>query len=248
MNLSKKTVVITGASMGLGKALALKLCTHGADLVILARSENLLREVQIEALRLSGKLPFIIACDLADDAAVSRAAEAIGNRYPRVDVLVNNAGVGIHKTLEDMSCEEMRRQCAVNCLGPFYCVKALLPLLKRSDSAYVVNVGSLAGGISFVDNYLYALTKAWTARFSFGVHRELSKYGIRVGLFLPGLLRTSFNKEAEGGKPVPPFMMIDPEKAAEEIIGMIEKRKKERYLYRWMLLPMRMRQVCGGIS
>jgi short-subunit dehydrogenase len=117
--------------------------------------------------------------------------------------LLNNAGIGIHKTSEGMSNEEMRKQFEVNFYGPFYCVKALLPLLKLSDSPYILNIGSLAGEISFADNSIYAATKSALSCFSDGLRDEMKRFNIKVGLFLPGLMSTSFQNDREHNLKIP---------------------------------------------
>lgn len=246
MELSNRTIVITGASKGLGAALSFRLCVRGVNLVLIARDEDLLIVIKNRITALSGRSPLIIACDVSDNHAVRRAAEVIGAAYPQVDVLVNNAGIGIHKKFEEMSWDEMRRQHEVNCFGPYYFTNALLPALRKSDSAYILNVGSLASLVPFGDNYLYAGTKNWLARFSEGLRRELRIYDIRVGLILPGLMRTSFISDftvSGSGRSVPPFMILDPDKVATVMVRMILGRTRVKAVYGWMLLPMKLRQT-----
>lgn len=192
MNLSNKTIVITGASKGLGRETALSLCRLNPDLVLIARTESLLKQTQKEIENLTGKKPLIISCDISNETDVNHMAGVINDSFKHVDVLINNAGIGIHKLSEKMSNDEMRKQFEVNFYGPFYCIKALLPLLKRSGAAYILNIDSLVSGISFADNSVYAATKSALAGFSEGLRHEMKKLNIRVGLFLPGLMNTTF--------------------------------------------------------
>jgi short-subunit dehydrogenase len=243
MELSNKTIVITGASKGLGRETALRLCRRNPNLVLVARTASLLEETQQEIENLTGKAPLIIPCDISDEMEVNRMSGIVRDRFHHIDVLVNNAGIGVHKIAESMSGEEMRRQFEVNFYGPFYCIKALLPLLMRGASPYILNIGSLAGEISFADNSIYAATKSALSRFSEGLRRELKKSHISVGLFLPGLVDTSFQDDRKDGVKAPPFMLLDRKKVAAKLERMINRRQEKAYMYRWMLLPMKLRQL-----
>ena len=170
---SNKIIVITGASKGLGKEAALRLCRQNTSLVLAARTESLLKQTQKEIEGLTGRSPLIIPCDVSNESDVERMSGIIKNNFHHVDVLINNAGIGIHKVSEGMSNEEMRKQFEVNFYGPFYCVKALLPMLKLSDSPYILNIGSLVGEISFADNSIYAATKSALSCFSDGLRSEM---------------------------------------------------------------------------
>lgn len=243
MRSSTKTIVITGASKGLGRETALRLCRRDTNLVLVARTENLLKETQKEIEGLAGRTPLIIPCDVSSEQDVGRMSGIIGNNFQHVDVLINNAGIGIHKVSESMSNEEMRRQFEVNFYGPFYCIKALLPLLKLSDSPYILNIGSLVGEISFADNSVYAATKSALSSFSDGLCSEMAKSGIRVGLFLPGLMSTSFQNDRERTIKAPSFMVLNPQQAAAKIERAIDRRRKKVYMYRWILFIMKIKKL-----
>ena len=245
MPLSHKNVVITGASKGLGREVALRLCQKNANLVLVARTKALLEETRKRIEDLTGKAPLIICCDVSKEEDVGRMSRMIGERYRHVDVLINNAGIGIHKTSEEMGGEEMRKQVEVNLYGPFYCIKALLPFLKRSRSAYIINVGSLVSRVSFADNSMYAATKYGLSGFTEGLRLEMKKRNIRVGLFMPGVMDTSFQGDREGGVRAPAFLIIPPEKAALKLEKMIYGRKGTVFMYRWMLLLMKIKRLVG---
>jgi uncharacterized protein len=243
MEAAGKTIVITGASKGLGREIAVRLSQKHANVILVARSKNLLEQLQKEIAELTGRPPLVIACDIADENDVNRMATIVREKFKCVDVLINNAGIGIHKVAEQMTNEEMRKQFAVNVFGPFYCIKALLPLLKAGSAGYVLNVSSLASSVSFADNSVYAATKFALSGFSEGLRHEMKKFNIRVGLFLPGVMNTTFQEDRAGnGHKVPSFLILDPKKAAGVVEKMIGKRKKRVYLYRWMLWLMKMKQ------
>jgi uncharacterized protein len=243
MDLSNKTIVITGASKGLGRETALRLCRRNPDIILIARTKNLLEQTQKEIEILAGKKPLIIPCDISNETDVNHMAGIISESFKHVDVLINNAGIGIHKLSEKMSNDEMRKQFEVNFFGPFYCIKALLPLLKSSGGAYILNIDSLVSEISFADNSVYAATKSALAGFSEGLRCEMKELNIRVGLFLPGLMNTTFQYDRKNAAKLPPFMILDPGKVAVKLEQMILNKRKKLYMYRWMLLLMKAKQL-----
>ena len=131
----------------------------------------------------------------------------------------------------------------VNFYGPFYCVKALLPLLKLSNSPYILNIGSLVSEVSFADNSIYAATKSALSRFSDGLRSELVNSNIKVGLFLPGLMDTSFQNDRERKTRVPIFMILNPQKVAAKVERLIHRRRKKVYMHRWMPFLMRTKKL-----
>jgi uncharacterized protein len=245
MNLSNKTIIITGASKGLGRETALRLCNSNPDIVLIARTESILKQEQAEIEKMTGKKPFIIPCDVSNETDVIRMADTVKKNFDHVDVLINNAGLGIHKTAENMSNDEMRKQFEINFYGPFYCIKALLPLLKRSNTAYILNINSLVSENPFADNSVYASTKAALACFSEGLRIEMKELNINVGVFFPGLMETTFNDDRKDAVKIPSLLILDPKNAAKKIEKMIIKQKKKLYMYKWMLLLMKAKQLMG---
>jgi short-subunit dehydrogenase len=245
MELLNKTIVITGASKGLGRQIAIQLSKKKSNIILIARTKNLLEETQKEIEILTGKPPTIITCDITNENDVNIMAELIKEKFKSIDVLINNAGVGIHKNSEVMTNEEMKKQFAVNFYGVFYCIKSLMPLIKTSNSGYILNIGSLVSKVPFADNSIYAATKFALLGFSEGLRFEMKKYKIKVGLILPGLMNTSFQNDREGTKP-PAFLVLNTQKIAKRIEKMIIKRRKIFYMHRWMLIFMKARQLFVG--
>jgi hypothetical protein len=244
VELSDKIVVITGASKGLGKEIAIRLSKKQSKVILIARNKELLEHTQKEIQNLTGNMPFIVACDVSNEKDVNRMAKTIHENFQHIDVLINNAGIGIHKNSEKMANEEMRKQFEINFYGAFYCIKALLPLIKCSHSGYILNIGSLVSKVSFADNSVYAATKFALSGFTEGFRYEMKKSNIKVGIFLPGLMDTAFQDDREGSK-APAFLILKPSEVAKVVEKMICKRKKIVYMYRWMLIPMRVKQLFG---
>ncbi len=152
LKISNKVIVITGASKGLGRETAIRLSKKYSDIILVARSKKLLEEVQKEIENLTGKIPLIITCDVSKESEVNQMAVIIQEKFKQVDVLINNAGIGIPKILENMSGMEMRKQFEVNFYGVFYCIKALLPFIRQSNSGYILNICSILTLFSAISN------------------------------------------------------------------------------------------------
>lgn len=243
MTLTDKIVLITGASKGLGLQIALRLHRKGAKVILAARSEELLDELARGMEQTTGEKPMTVCCDVAEEDDVTAMSEAVGKRFNRIDVLINNAGIGVYKTVEYLSADEMRKQFSVNMFGAFYCVKALLPLIKKSRSGYILNVGSLFSKTAMADNSIYAATKHALCGFSTGLRREMKKHRIGVGLFLPGPMDTSFQAQRDDAATrAPKALTLHPAKAAAAVEKMIERRKEEVYMYRLMLFLMKLKR------
>lgn len=242
MNLAHRTIVVTGASQGLGREIASRLNRRKANVILVARSRDLLAQARQEMAQAGGSIPMTIVCDVSRQEDVERMAEAIGSRYDHIDVLINNAGIGIYKTIEEMTGAEMGRQFAVNMHGPFYCSKALLPLLKKSDSGYILNVGSLFGKTAFAESSVYSATKFALSGFSEGLRQEMKRHRIRVGLFLPGSMNTAFQQhQGEKVLRAPKLLTLDPVRVAKRVEAMIVKRGRSMYMHRWILCLMKMK-------
>ncbi len=242
MGIENKIVVITGASKGLGREMAFHLGQKRAQVILVSRTETLLQQVRGEVEKLTGNAPLVVRCDVSSEADVSQMAAMIKERFHHIDVLINNAGFATCRVSENISNQEMRRHFEVNFFGAYYCVKALLPLLKQSEAGYVLNIGSLFSQVALAENSVYAATKFALAGFSEGLRRELKPFGIGVGLFLPGPMKTSFrDTREEGALKSPGGMALDPKEVGLVLEKMIRQRKKQAILPWWMMLALKIR-------
>ena len=243
MEIEKKVIVITGASRGLGRALALRLSHLGATLILVARHESELTALKRRIEKQAGKSPLVVACDITDEQGVVDLAEKVAGAHGRVDVLVNNAGVGIFKPSCATGNDEMRAQFEVNVFGAFYCIRALLPLLRQSGEGYILNVGSLLSEIVLANTGVYSASKRALSALSDGLAEELERDGIKVGVFLPGPMNTGFHDHGEPGAiQTPRVLILNPDTAALKIQKMIQKRERKRYSSRtilWLLVVKR---------
>jgi hypothetical protein len=148
----------------------------------------------------------------------------VRKNYDRIDVLINCAGIGRYHPSEMMSNQEMRRHFEVNVYGTYYCIKALLHLLKSLGDAYVLNIGSLfAKIVPFSDVSVYAASKFALRGFSDGLRKELKPYGIGVGHLMPTPVNTPFqDKKDAGERRVPAFLTLNAIQVAKMIAKMIQ--------------------------
>lgn len=242
-----KIVLITGGSGGIGRETAIHLSRDGAIVILVARQEDGLKQVQEMIKKITGRPPLIVPCDIADEDAVSRMADMVRKNYDHVDVLINCAGMGRYHPSEMMSNQEMRRHFEVNVYGAYYCIKALLPLMKSQSEAYILNIGSLFGKIvPFSDVSVYAASKFALRGFSDGLRKELKPYGIGVGHLMPTSVNTPFqDKKNAGERRAPAFLTLNAVDVAKTIAKMIRRKKKSVILPRWVLPLFWLKAVIG---
>jgi 3-oxoacyl-[acyl-carrier protein] reductase len=191
-SLTGRVALVTGSTHGIGLAIASQLLEAGASVIVNSRSADKAREV---AKRLSGSGPgraLGIGADVrsAEDCArlVAGAVEACG----RLDVLVNNAGVGIMKPVQELSLEEWHEQIETNLNGVFYCSRAAVPHLKATGDGWIINIGSLASRNSFAGGAAYNASKFGLLGMSEAMMLDLRYENIRVSLVMPGSVETDF--------------------------------------------------------
>lgn len=229
MDLNGAVTVITGASRGIGAAVARAAAARGARLGLVARSEGELRDV----LRASGASDGVVAtADVGDRAATVEALAKIESAVGPIDVLIANAGIGAYGPFVDISYEELERVVQVNVLGTMYAVRAALPGMVARRRGHVVTIGSIAGRIGSPFEAVYAATKFAGVGFTEALAVEVAPYGIGVSVVNPGVVDTAFG-EARGhpydrARPKP----IGPDAVARAVVAAIERDAAESYVPR----------------
>jgi short-subunit dehydrogenase len=203
MKFAGKAVVITGASSGIGRQAAVDFARQGAERVILvSRSEQKLSQVAGEITSASpgcDAVPY--ACDVSDKAQVLRMGADILDRFGHVDVLVNNAGFGVLKSVRNLSIEEIESITATNYHGMVYCTKAFLDSMLARKSGHIVNVASLAASFGIAGLAPYCASKFAMLGFSESLYHELHGTGVRVTVVSPIAVKTNFfDHESFGGR------------------------------------------------
>jgi meso-butanediol dehydrogenase/(S,S)-butanediol dehydrogenase/diacetyl reductase len=169
-----KVIVITGAGVGLGRALARRFAADGETVVLLGRNAQKVQAVAEEI----GERALAIGCDVSSPDSVRAAFARIAERYPRIDVLINNAAVYQPFLIAEATDDQILKPIATNLAGPIFCARAAIPLLGKGG--HIINVSSEAVGMLYPHLVIYQSSKAGLERFSQGLHHELEPKGIRV--------------------------------------------------------------------
>ncbi len=232
MNVSGKTVWITGASSGIGEALAYALSRRGARLILSARREERLRAVREACAR--PEAHHVVPLDLADPASLTGAAARVSETIGPVDVLVNNGGVSQRALVEAVDVDVIRRIMEVNFFGAVALTKAVLPSMLERGAGRVVVVSSLVGKFSTPRRSAYAASKHALHGFFDALRAEVWDRGVRVTLVCPGYVRTEISRNALAADGATHGRMdagqkkgIAPERCAEAIIRAVEKERDE---------------------
>jgi len=196
-----KSVIITGASSGIGEATARRLAREGMRVTLAARRRDQLERVAA-AIEAEGKpIPpgpatagqvYVVPTDVRDRAAIHHLVEATLSRWGRIDVLINNAGLGFSQRVVDLDPERLREQVNVNLVGVIECAQAVLPAMMAQQSGHIINVASIAGLIGLPGSSVYSATKYAVNGFSDALYREVRSYGIHVTALCPGFVATNF--------------------------------------------------------
>lgn len=220
MELAGKTVLLSGATGGLGRAIAVALAGRGATLVLSSRKGEALAE-------LAGSLPGdghrAVVSDLADQDAPERLAAEAGP----VDVLVANAGLPGTGRLEDFTAEELGRVLRVNLEAPIRLTHELLPAMQERGGGHLVYVSSLSGKAAAPRASLYSATKFGLRGFAFGLREDLLKRGIGVSIVAPGFVREAGMFHDSGAKAPPGLGTTTPEAVAEGVLTAIGRNRHE---------------------
>jgi NAD(P)-dependent dehydrogenase (short-subunit alcohol dehydrogenase family) len=187
--LDGKTVAVTGASAGSGLGIARRFVAEGASVVLLARARDRLDAVAEDL----GPNATPVACDVGDPASVRAAFDAIGSRFGKLDVLVNNAAVYRPCAVEHLSDDEIARQVATNLLGPVYTCRAAIPLLRAAGGGDIVNTSSESTLHPFPMLSMYVATKAALEAFGTVLAQELRDDDIRVTTVVQGTAQGAGN-------------------------------------------------------
>ena len=192
LNHADQTVLVTGASSGIGAELARQLAQHGSDLVLVARRTERLEALAAELRERYGVTVHTIAADLSLDAAGEGLLAAVRGRGIRVTSVVNNAGFGIWQRFAQSDPAELRRMVAVNVAAVLDISRAFLPELTRTPGGYLVNISSLAAYSSIPMQGAYSATKAFVLSFTESLWAESRGSGLRVLAYAPGVTQSEF--------------------------------------------------------
>ncbi|GIN73501.1 oxidoreductase [Bacillus sp. J14TS2] len=232
-----KIIVITGASGGLGRALAEQCAQHGADLFLLARREELLTELADHLQETYKVNCTAIKLDVTSRDDIQHVFSHIREKVGKIDVFINNAGYGIFAKAERANIEEVEKMFAVNVLGLIACTKEAIPLLRSSKSAHIINIASQAGKLATPKSSAYAATKHAVLGYTDSLRMELSADRIFVTAVNPGPIRTHFFEQTDpNGEYLDQLgrVVLEPDDVAKQIVRAMLTSKREINLPWWM--------------
>jgi len=227
-----RTIVITGASSGIGAALAMRLTADGHKVALAARRERELHDVAKRA----GVNAIAVRTDVTRRSDVDQLRDRAIDAFGHIDVWINNAGRGITRPVIDLTDEDFDEMMAVNAKSALYGMQAVVPHFIARGAGHLINVSSMLGRVPFATyrsayNAAKAALNALTANLRVDLGREHP--GIAVSLVMPGIVTTDFGQHAKGGSPpLPPQVMRDaqtPEQVADKIAELIEHPVAEIY-------------------
>lgn len=236
MNFNGQVILITGSSNGIGKRLAIDLAARGAIVAGCGRSIPRLKDTLKEVRRLSPSST-MIGCDVGDSEQVRGMVGKVIADFGKIDVLVNNAGIGMRRSFIETDLKTIEDIIRINYLGAIYCAHRALPLMIARKSGHIVNVSSVAGLIGTLNMAAYCASKFALNGWSESLYHELKPLGIHVSVICPGPVDTGFNRDFHESEPkAPPNLIVSAETVAQAVIQILENKQFEVVLPRSLAL------------
>ncbi len=232
MKWNGSVAVVTGASRGIGRAVAEAAAAKGAAVGLIARSVDDLKD-------LAARLPtqtVVAGADISDRDAVEEAFRRIERELGSIDVLVNNAGIGAYQAFVDEDVATIERLVRTNFMGPVYATKAVLPGMIARRRGHIVTIGSIAGRMGAPFEAAYAATKFAGTALSEALAVELSGVGVGVSLVNPGVVETDFFEARDHAYHRSWPRKISPERVAKATIKAVERNQLEVFVPGWLRL------------
>jgi hypothetical protein len=239
--------VVTGASSGIGRLIALRLASAGARVALVARRADRLDALAAEIADTGGEA-LVVPCDVAERDQVQASSRQVLERFDRVDLLVNNAGYGHHRPFLDWDLTDMERMMRVNYLGTLYWTKALLPRMVGWRRGWIIFIASVGGKLGVPEETAYAASKFAMVGLAEALSLEVEDAGVHVLTVCPGTIRTDFF-DAEALRRMPPVarrMMVDPERLVDAIFKALAKGKHELTFPRFIATGYLVRALAPG--
>jgi 3-oxoacyl-[acyl-carrier protein] reductase len=234
MSLENKVALVTGSSRGIGKTIALKLAEAGASLVINYKSNSGAAEEVVESIKKmienpaegGGRKAISIQCDVSNFADVDEMLKKVMSEFGRIDILVNNVGPFLYKSIYDTTIQEWHQIINSNLNSTFYCCKAVVPIMRKQKSGNIINIGAPNAERTqgYLKNCAYATAKTGVVVFSKSLAKEEAKNGIRVNVINPGFIQTDeYTEEMKKDMPrqVPLGRLGKPEDIANAVLFLV---------------------------
>jgi NAD(P)-dependent dehydrogenase (short-subunit alcohol dehydrogenase family) len=230
--LQGQVAVVTGAGKGIGAAIARKLAAVGATTVVCGRTRGPLDATVAAIHKLGGKAE-AIECDVSDIRSVDALAQLVDSKLGRVDVLVNNAGIGSFSgPLHELKPEAWDKVLNINLRGAYYCIRGFAPMMIRAKRGHIINISSLAGKNALPNGAAYAASKWGLNGLSYSVAEELRAHNIRVSVICPGSTNTELSPHV--GKNTE--KMLQPDDVAH-VVEMLVSQASQSFVSEVLLRP-----------
>ncbi len=221
MDFTGKTALVTGSSRGIGESIARRLSLLGIHVVITGRDAKKLDALR-HKIQSSGAKSHTIVADLSDPASPEKLIRETIQTFGRLDILINNAGYAVSKSLSMTDLEEWDRMIAINARGPFFLCKEAIQYLQKSDCATIINISSVVGRMGYENQAAYAASKHALMGFSKVLAREVQPLGIRVHTIAPGGVATDMVKTMRSD--LDTSSLIQPEEIANIVEFLLKYR------------------------
>lgn len=230
-NLTNKVVIVTGASAGIGRATAVSLAQAGANVVLVARRQNRLLALKEELAAYPGHR-LIIVGDIGQEPFAAQIIEQTVANFGKVDILINNAGVGQKSPLAEMPPADMRRLLDTNVLGLLYLTQTAVRQMKQQGYGHIINISSIVGQRPLPSMGLYCASKTAVNFLSRSLRLELKADNIHVTTIHPGRTQTEFSQAILGEKGANPSSIgrVPADRVAKAILKAIQSRKSDVYI------------------
>jgi len=220
--LGKKVAIVTGASRGIGRAIGVALAKEGATLVLAARVIGKLQETAQQVTKAGGKAEIVVT-DLAEEESIKNLVKVTDEKFSRLDILVNNAGITHSAKLQETRTEDLDRCHQINARAPFILCREALPLLKKAEAAYIVNIASVVGVKGYPLQSAYTASKHALRGMTISLAEELAKEtdgsNIRVHLLCPGGVDTELVQKVRPD--IKKQDLMQPEEIAELVVYLV---------------------------
>ena len=228
-----KSVLITGASSGIGAELARQLGQAGGQLTLTARRTDLLDQLAQRIAGADTPQPLVVQCDVTRDGDVERAVAEATERWGTLDIVIANAGFGVVGAFRDLSVADYRRQFETNVFGVLRTISAALPEIEKTRGNVVI-IGSVAGWSSTPNASPYAMSKFALRALADAITPELALKGVTVTLISPGFVDSAIRRvdnqgsfHAEAAEPVPQWLVVPTDKAVRQILRAVARGQAE---------------------
>jgi len=218
LNLEGKVALVTGAGRGIGRAICIALGQAGAAVAATARSTEQIEAVASEITDAGGKA-IAIRADIAEESDVCALFDQVNERFGRLDVLVNNAGMGLFGTVEEFSATDFDQVMAVNLRGAFLCCRQAMRAMIPQGSGYIINISSVVGFKGYPNQAAYTAAKHGVMGLTKSLAVEAQRHGIRVSAVLPGGVDTDMVRVARPD--LDPSVLMQPEDIARTVMYLL---------------------------